>query len=105
MFKRFYPDTKVDEDFAVAVRAKTRAITAADLQQAFIANMYNTDAQMVKYMQTAWDPNGQKEEEQAFEELDRKLKRDRAVLELKRQKEQEAEREALEKEVAEQMKA
>jgi chaperone BCS1 len=99
MFKRFYPDTKVAGDFAAAVYAKTGRITAADLQQAFIANMHNTDVQMVEYMEGTWDPNGQKAEDEAFMELDRKLKKQRALLKAKRKRQQQAAKEALEKEV------
>lgn len=104
MFQKFYPETKVAEDFAEVVRAKTHAITAADLQQAFIANMYNTDVQMVEYMEQKFDLNRQKEEEQAFIELDLKLKRERKLLRLKREREQRAEDEALEKEVEKELK-
>jgi len=99
MFKRFYPDTKVAEDFAAAVRAKTHEITAADLQQAFIANIYNTDVEMVDYMERKFDPNGQKAEDQVFLQLDKKLKKERALQNAKRKRQAKAEKEALEKEI------
>lgn len=108
MFKKFYPGSSVAQDFADVVRAKTDAITAADLQQAFIANMYNTDVQCVEYMKQKFDLNKQKqlekEEEEAFKELDRRLKKERKILERKRKLEQKAEEEALEKEVEEELK-
>lgn len=99
MFKRFYPDTKVADEFALAVRAKTHKITAADLQQDFIANMYNTDVQMVEYMKSNFDPNGQKKREEELRELDRKLQKERELLKMKLQRRQSAEKRALKKEL------
>merc|ERR1712156_559926 len=104
MFKRFYPVTKVADQFAAAIRAKTNAITAADLQQAFIKNMYNSDVQMVEYMERRWDPNAEKSEAEAFEELDRKLKKERAIRDLKMQRKREAAKKAFDKEVEEELK-
>ena len=49
MFQRFYPETKLGDEFVAAVRAKTAAVTAADLQQAFIANMTGSDKDVVEY--------------------------------------------------------
>merc|ERR1712156_1160733 len=104
MFKRFYPVTKVADQFAAAIRAKTNAITAADLQQAFIKNMYNSDVQMVEYMERQWDPNAEKSEAEAFEELDRRLKKERAIRDLKMQRKREAAKKAFDKEVEEELK-
>merc|ERR1711953_770485 len=73
MFQRFYPETKLADDFVKAVRAKTSAVTAADLQQAFIANMENSDKELLEYMDTEFDLGARKADEEAFEELDKKL--------------------------------
>merc|ERR1712173_160919 len=75
-----------------------------DLQQAFIKNMYNTDVQMVEYMERLWNPNGQKEEAEVFEALDRKLKKERAVRDMKRKRKREAAKKAFDKEVEEEIK-
>merc|ERR1712038_2136897 len=98
MFQRFYPDTKLADDFVAAVRAKTSAVTAADLQQAFIANMENSDKELLEYMETEFDLGARKADEEAFEELDKKLQRERKLLELKKQKKEEAEQKALKEE-------
>merc|ERR1719361_2864175 len=84
MFQRFYPDTKLADDFVAAVRAKTSAVTAADLQQAFIANMENSDKELLEYMDSEFDLGARKADEEAFEELDKKLQRERKLLELKK---------------------
>jgi len=104
MLSRFYPETTLGDEFVAAVRAKTSAITAADLQQAFIANMNNTDKQLMEYMETVFDLGARDEEDAAFEELDKKLKRERKLLQLKQEKEAAAELEALKKEVEEELK-
>lgn len=85
MFQRFYPKTKLAEEFVMAVRKKTDAVTAADLQQAFIANMHNSDKEMLEYMETEFDLGARKADEESFAEIDRKLKRERKLLELKQQ--------------------
>jgi len=102
MFQRFYPETNLAEEFAAAVRSKTHAITAADLQQAFIANMRNSDKQCIEYID-AFDFGARKREAEAFEEVDKRLKRERELLKLKKQREEKAEKEALEKELEEEM--
>merc|ERR550534_1316392 len=96
MFQRFYPKTKLAEEFVMAVRKKTDAVTAADLQQAFIANMHNSDKEMLEYMETEFDLGARKAEEESFAEIDRKLKRERKLLELKlKQKDEEEMKAAL----------
>merc|ERR1711997_650659 len=55
MFQRFYPETTLGDEFVAAVRAKTDTVTAADLQQAFIANMNNTDKELLEFMETEFD--------------------------------------------------
>merc|ERR1712038_2059400 len=96
MFQRFYPDTKLADDFVAAVRAKTSAVTAADLQQAFIANMENSDKELLEYMETEFDLDSRKQEAQAFEELDKKLQRERKLLELKKTTERSGRAESVE---------
>jgi len=105
MFQRFYPETKLGEDFVAAVRSKTDSVTAADLQQAFIANMNNSDKELVEYMENEFDLGSRKTDELAAEEIDRKLRRERKLLELKKKKEEAAELEELEKEVKEELEA
>lgn len=104
MLSRFYPETTLGDEFVAAIRAKTDAVTAADLQQAFIANMNNSDKQLVEYMENEFDLGSRSEEDKVFEELDQKLRRERQLLQLKRQKAEEAEMAALKKEVEEEMK-
>merc|ERR1712038_1140702 len=98
MFQRFYPETKLGDEFVAAVRAKTSAVTAADLQQAFIANMENSDKELLEYMETEFDLGARKADEEAFEELDKKLQRERKLLELKKQQREAAEQKALKEE-------
>jgi len=98
MFERFYPETKLGEDFVAAVRAKTSAVTAADLQQAFIANMNKSDKQLLEYVETDFDLGARKADEIAFQELDKKLQRERKLLELKEEQKEAAELEALKEE-------
>jgi chaperone BCS1 len=95
MFQRFYPETKLAEEFVAAVRSKTKAVSAADLQQAFIANMENSDKELLEYMDTEFDLGARQAD---FEELDKKLQRERKLLQLKKQKKEEAEQKALEEE-------
>jgi len=98
MFQRFYPETKLGEEFVKAVRSKCDNVTAADLQQAFIANMLNSDKELVEYMETKFDLGTRKEEDAAFQELDKKLQRERKLLQLKQRKKEEAEQKKLEEE-------
>merc|ERR1712004_778422 len=79
------------DEFVAAVRAKTSAITAADLQ-------------LMECMETVFDLGARDEEDAAFEELDKKLKRERKLLQLKQEKEAAAELEALKKGVEEELK-
>jgi len=75
MFQRFYPETKLAEEFSAAVRSKARSITAADLQQAFIATMRQSDKQCIEYIDSVFDLDSRKQEAQYFEEVDKRLKR------------------------------
>merc|ERR1719198_2084142 len=58
----------------------------------------------MEYMETVFDLGARDEEDAAFEELDKKLKRERKLLQLKQEKEAAAELEALKKEVEEELK-
>lgn len=95
MFQRFYPETKLGDEFVAAVRAKTDAVTAADLQQAFIANMNGSDKELLAYMETEFDLGARKAEEEAFAEIDEKLKRERKLQQLKEELDREKEEEEL----------
>lgn len=99
MFQRFYPDTTLGEEFVAVVRAKTESVTAADLQQAFIANMKKTDKELLQYMETEFDLGSRKADEEACAEVDKKLKRERKLLELRQKREEEEENKALRKEL------
>jgi chaperone BCS1 len=98
MFQRFYPETKLGEEFVAAVRSKTKAVTAADLQQAFIANMENSDKELLEYMDAKFDLGSREADILAAEEVDKKVQRERKLLELKEKKKAEAEQKALEEE-------
>jgi len=98
MFQRFYPDTKLGEEFVAAVRSKTDAVTAADLQQAFIANMENSDKECLEYMEAEFDLGSRKADVLAAQEIDKKIQRERKLIELKEQKKKAAEQKALEEE-------
>jgi hypothetical protein len=98
MFQRFYPETKLGEEFVAAVRSKTKAVTAADLQQAFIANMENSDKELLEYMDAEFDLGSREADELAAQEIDKKIQRERKLLQLKKQKKEEAEQKALEEE-------
>merc|ERR1712043_127472 len=62
------------------------------------ANMLNSDKELVEYMETKFDLGTRKEEDAAFQELDKKLQRERKLLQLKQQKKEEAEQKKLEEE-------
>merc|ERR1719326_2517328 len=96
MFQRFYPDTTLGDEFVAATRAKADQVTAADLQQAFIHCMNNSDKELIEYMETQFELGARNDEE--FAELDRKIKRERKLQELKKQAEEKKEMEALKKE-------
>merc|ERR1712048_196770 len=95
---RFYPDTKLADEFVAAVRSKTKSVTAADLQQAFIANMENSDKELLEYMDTEFDLGARMADTVAAEEIDKKIQRERKLLLLKKKKKEEAEQKALEEE-------
>merc|ERR1711994_559013 len=81
----------------------SHSITAADLQQAFIATMRQSDKQCIEYIENEFDQGSRQKEARAFEELDKRLKRERQLLQLKQQRAEAAEKEALEKEVEEEI--
>jgi len=97
MFERFYPETELCDEFVEAVRSKCSNVTAADLQQAFIANMTKPDTDCIHYMKHEFELGQDLEKE--FEEIDRRLKRERKIADLKRQKQEEEELKKLKEEV------
>jgi len=96
MFQRFYPDTTLGDEFVAATRAKADQVTAADLQQAFIHCMNNSDKELIEYMETQFELGARNDEE--FAELDRKIKRERKLQELKKAAKEAEELKALRKE-------
>jgi len=55
MFRRFYPETQMCKEFVQVVRLKYEKITAADLQQAFIANMKKSDQDVIDYLMRLYE--------------------------------------------------
>lgn len=96
MFQRFYPDTNLSEEFVAATRSKADQVTAADLQQAFIANMNKSDKELIEYMETQFELGARNDE--TFADIDRKIARERKLQELKKQAEEAEEMKALKKE-------
>lgn len=96
MFQRFYPDTKLGDEFVAATRSKADQVSAADLQQAFIANMNKSDKELIEYMENQFELGARNDE--TFADIDRKIKRERKLQELKKQAEEKKEMEALKKE-------
>merc|ERR1711994_1235619 len=96
MFQRFYPNTKLGAEFVAATRSKADQVSAADLQQAFIANMNKSDKELIEYMETQFELGSCNDER--FADIDRKLARERKLKELKKQAEEKKEMEALKKE-------